>query len=186
MTDKVTVTVEWTPSLLNIGAKKFQKTQQRQISWVSLALLLLIVITVMTVIPRLVEELMMRVEHDRGSFRSGVIAGIIQMIAMLVVVFLGLMFINRKLRRRIYESAPMFDRPWTVQLSVEGMHSHGPYTSGRTEWAAVVDVVEAKTATIVSLGGGGFVPLPNAGLPEGVTQHELLRRIDAWRSAAAF
>lgn len=185
-TDKVTITVDWTPALLGAGAKVFQRRQQRGLGWGTPALLVIVFIVMFVGVFRLIEVALQRPEHDSASFEAGVGAGMVQVFVFLVFFFVAVFVLNRKMRGQLYTDAPIFERPWTVQLSVEGMDTRGPYSYGRTEWAAVVDVMETKTATVISLGAGGFVPLPNEGLPEDVTQAELLRRIDAWRSAADF
>lgn len=186
MTEKIAVTVDWTPALLGAGSKAFQKRQQRKIGWKTPALLVFVFIFVVFGVFQLLERVLLKPEHDTASFEAGVGAGMVQVVVFLVLFFIAILIVNRQLRRAFYRGSPIFERPWTIQLSVEGMRTQGPYTYGHTDWAAVVDVLETKTATIISLGAGGFVPLPNDGLPDGVSQAELLRRIDAWRAAADF
>lgn len=182
----MTIVVDWTPTLLGAGAKVFQKRQQRKIGWKLPLLLFVLAVLLITFAIRLIEDMLLRPEHDLASFEAGVVAGSVQAVFFLIVFVVAIVVINRHFRGQFYSGSPIFERPWTVQLSVEGMDSRGPYTYGHTDWAAVVDVLETKTLTIISLGAGGFIPLPNDGLPEGVTQAELLRRIDAWRAAADF
>jgi hypothetical protein len=186
MTDSVTVTVDWTPQLLGAGAKAFQKRQQRKLGWKVPALLFLGLVLVILGVFQLTNHILQTPEHDIASFRAGRTTGYAQSVVYLIFFFVTIIVLTRLHRGQFYTDSPIFERSWTVALSVSGFRTRGPYTQGHTEWAAVVDVLETKTATIISLGAGGFVPLPNAGLPEGVTQAELLRRIDAWRAAADF
>jgi hypothetical protein len=184
--DRVTVTIDWEPKLLLSGATTFQKNQQRRIGWKLPVIAFIGVVGLMMFLTRTVETQMFGLDHHRPSFEAGVNAGLLQAAIFFVVTFIGYLLFAKHLQRTMYTEAPLFERPWAAALSVEGISTKGPYSHGHHDWAAVVDVIAAKKAIIVSLGAGGFIPLPDSGLPEGVTQADLLRRIEAWRSAADF
>ena len=72
-----------------------------------------------------------------------------------------------------------------VTLSAEGVAMASDLSHGLTRWPGVALVSETPTALLLWLGAAMAAPVPDGALPQGVDRAEALRRIAAWREAAA-
>jgi hypothetical protein len=72
-----------------------------------------------------------------------------------------------------------------VTLSAEGVAMASDLSHGLTRWPGVALVSETPTALLLWLGAVMAAPVPDGALPLDVDRAEALRRIAAWREAAA-
>ena len=102
-----------------------------------------------------------------------------------LIVFAGIArWLNARVRRAIM-AAPARRTPSTLVLTVDGIAGSGTLMAGRIPWRHVVDVVDSPKALLVLFSPVEFIPLPDSGLPDGMTRSALRTQIADWRTAAA-
>ena len=185
-TEPVTVTVEWTPTVLTDGTRAFQKSLPRRNLWILFG----IVSVVMFVIFSLGDKILLSL-YDAGtlniaSYRDGYGDGVIVFVLMCVICVIIFTVAQRMMAPTIYAKTPFFERPCIIELSLHGIRTQGPYNHGHIDWAAVTASAQTKTSLVLSLGGGGYLPLPFNGFPEGLSANDLEARIESWRAAGDF
>lgn len=186
MTEKIAVTVDWTPEVLAIGGRAFQKAKPKK----PLILMLLAIVPITFAIIVFGDQLGLAIRGrdavSSGSYSTGWLdAIIVYSVTIVAVIFIAARVRQAASGQSAIES-PFLSRPWTLTLGVDGIQTKGPYSSGHIDWAAVTDVAYTKSVIVLSMGGGGILPLPHIGLPHGVTPEDLAPRIEAWRTASDF
>lgn len=97
------------------------------------------------------------------------------------------MFLNRAYRRvaRLMAGNPVYAGPVTAVLDTGGIEIRGQSSLSRLGWEAVDEVLELDSGALALVVPTEMLPLPAAGLPDGITLEDLKARIEAWRDAAA-
>ncbi|MEM8742818.1 MAG: YcxB family protein [Pseudomonadota bacterium] len=67
-----------------------------------------------------------------------------------------------------------------ITLSPEGVQKRSANTECRFAWPAIASIGQAPAGLVLRLGTQGYLPLPDAALPEGISREELLDRIHGW------
>ena len=184
--DRVTVVLDWSTGILNEGNAAFRKSAPQRAKWVMIGTYAVIMFFAFVFGDKIALAVFGNQGWETGSYETGFSHGVIVFVGALVLAVFFLPIANRMAIKDFYQDTPYFSRPWTIEVSVQGIVSRGPYNAGTIDWPAIISVVQGKNAIVLSLGGGGFIPLPHAGLPEDVTPDEMVRRIEAWRGAGDF
>jgi len=105
----------------------------------------------------------------------------------LLISAIGMRFLNaywRKKLMREMDAAPIRQGTRSVVLSADGISSPSSLIVGVMRWSDITDVAEQSDLTLLLFSPIEYIPLPDAGLPEGLTRAALLTQIASWRDAA--
>lgn len=184
--ESVTVTVDWTPGLMTEANGAFRKAAPKTGLWMFLGSVFFSFFFAFTFGTDILAAILGVPELHAPSYDRGQHDAVFSILGGIFLAAALVFVLNRVVVRNFYAETPFFERAWSIELSVQGIRTQGPYNNGWIDWPAVVKVVQSKNAIVLSLGGGGFLPLPHAGLPEGLAPEDLAGRIEVWRGAGDF
>ena len=101
--------------------------------------------------------------------------------------FMVFSLMNGYWKRRLFKAlaaAPIrqLNRPFF--LSKNGISNAGFNDDYAVGWRLITDVVETKEATLLMISPIEYFPIPDSGLPEGMTRMALLEQVSNWREMA--
>lgn len=100
-----------------------------------------------------------------------------------ILVFLALTIVRRRRLQKMMRMAPIRLGEGRILLDETGFSAPGARIIGGLSWDMVVDVVEDPVGLLLLISPIEYIPLPDAGLPEGMSRADLLARISGWRGA---
>lgn len=180
----VTITVDWTPAMMAEANRVFTQSLNRRVKWWLIVVFAACAGVGAAFGPEIVG--LFRGPAPGLGYNRGYTDGMIMVIGAAFLGVVGMRVAGLILLRRQTSLVPFFERPWTIEVSLAGIRTKGPYNAGRIDWLAVVDVLPGRTVTVISLGRGGFLPIPDVGLPSGMTPGELRTQLALWHNAAEF
>ncbi len=108
--------------------------------------------------------------------------GAVAILAGALVLRLRGLYLYRKLMRAIL-AAPCRQEASTIILDAEGITAPGALVYGRMPWRWITEIVERKDALLLLFSPVESIPLPDKGLPEGMTRAALKVQLETWRAA---
>ncbi|PIE08619.1 MAG: hypothetical protein CSA74_01335 [Rhodobacterales bacterium] len=90
---------------------------------------------------------------------------------------------NRKLMKA-FHAAPVRQEVSTITLNAEGITAPGAMIAGQMPWRWITEIVEREDALLLLFSPVEFIPLPDKGLPEGMTRAALKAQLETWHAAA--
>jgi len=178
MSDEIRLETAWTPDLLkevsrlNLTAPDSNERKRQRRTTV------LTVIAIAAILILLFGPVQGVVPHAPLWFALGIL------VMRAAFTFIHLPAMNRRRIARLM-SSPLSQGTMSLAVSGKGIIAEQAVSYTAYDWNAVLRIQEQALAVHLMVGDALSIPLPDAALPEGVDRAELLRRIDAWRGAAA-
>jgi len=179
--ESLQVSLDWTPNLFRAGTKACKKDIRRRLGVKGFLAVALITGVAIIVGGLALGQVFAGPGYHPKSLNLGFLGGFMMFAFSTYVGIRLISFWNSKSIVSNPVAGPYFSGTWRVQLASEGVQADGPHSRIFYDWRAIVDVVKTKGAIVLSLGNGGFLPLPEEGLPDDMTSNELVRQIAAWR-----
>lgn len=85
--------------------------------------------------------------------------------------------------RAVY-SAPIRQGVHSITMTADGINSPSSLVAGTLGWSKITEVIEVSDTTLILFSPIEYFPLPDSGLPDGMTRADLLDQIKQWRDAA--
>jgi len=101
---------------------------------------------------------------------------------------IGMRVLNNHWRKKLLhelDSAPVRQGIRSVILTPDGVTSPSSLILGSINWPEITEVVELPDTTLILFSPLEYIPLPDNGLPSGLTRAALLDQIAEWRKASA-
>jgi len=106
----------------------------------------------------------------------------------LYFTLIAILISNRFWRKKLVmdlNRAPVRTKTKVVYLSEHGLSDFSIPHKNEMTWDYITNVVEYKDVVLLLLSPIEFIPLPDSGLPTGMTRAALLDQIAEWRKAAS-